>query len=158
MWIERESGERVNVLPFGEGFVVVFCYAADQALQQVALACHLASHTGQRISGQSLPEEAGPQAGGQIKEVLAAGSKWQVCFCFRGGLWPGLYFIGGGILSYAGQERSFVHRVVDFRALRVLEGRPVQMIGACSLQASPAVMKVAPTLKPPVPRPAPAGT
>jgi lipopolysaccharide transport system ATP-binding protein len=158
VWIERESGERVNVLPFGEGFVVVFCYAADQTLQQVALACHLASHTGQRISGQSLPEEAGPQAGGQIKEVLEAGSNWQVRFCFRGGLWPGLYFIGGGILSYAGLERSFVHRVVDFRALRVLEGRPVQMIGACSLQASPAVMKVAPTLKPPVPRPAPAGT
>lgn len=158
VWIERESGERVNVLPFGEGFVVVFCYAADQPLNQVALACHLASLTGQQISGQSLPEEAGPQAGGQIKEVLAAGSNWQVRFCFRGGLWPGLYFIGGGILSYAGQELSFVHRVIDFRALRVLAGRPVQMIGACSMQASPAVMKLASTIKPPMPRPAPAET
>lgn len=154
-WIERMTGERVNVLPFGEGFVVVFCYTADQALHRVALACHLASHTGQRISGQTLPEEAGPHAGGQIEDELAAGSNWQVRFFFRGGLWPGLYFIGGGILGFAGQERSFVHRVVDFRALRVLEERPIHVIGACSLQASPAEMHLAPTLKPPVPGPVP---
>lgn len=143
-WIELQTGEPVNVLPFGEGFVVVFCYSADQALNRVALACHLASHTGQRISGQTLPEEAGPHAGGQIEAELPASSNWQVRFFFRGGLWPGLYFIGGGILSYAGQERNFVHRVVDFRALRVLEERPIQMIGACSLQSGPAEMKQAP--------------
>jgi len=143
-WIELQTGEPVNVLPFGEGFVVVFCYAADQALNRVALACHLASHTGQRISGQTLPEEAGPHAGGQIEDELPASSNWQVRFFFRGGLWPGLYFIGGGILSYAGQERNFVHRVVDFRALRVLEERPVHTIGACSLQGGPAEMKQAP--------------
>ena len=142
-WIELQTGEPVNVLPFGEGFVVVFCYAADQALNRVALACHLASHTGQRISGQTLPEEAGPHAGGQIEDELPASSNWQVRFFFRGGLWPGLYFIGGGILSYAGQERNFVHRVVDYRALRVLEERPIQMIGACSLQSGPAEMKQA---------------
>ena len=142
-WIELQTGEPVNVLPFGEGFVVVFCYAADQALNRVALACHLASHTGQRISGQTLPEEAGPHAGGQIEAELPASSNWQVRFFFRGGLWPGLYFIGGGILSYAGQERNFVHRVVDYRALRVLEERPIQMIGACSLQSGPAEMKQA---------------
>ena len=142
-WIELQTGEPVNVLPFGEGFVVVFCYSADQALNRVALACHLASHTGQRISGQTLPEEAGPHAGGQIEDELPASSNWQVRFFFRGGLWPGLYFIGGGILSYAGQERNFVHRVVDYRALRVLEERPIQMIGACSLQSGPAEMKQA---------------
>ena len=143
-WIELQTGEPVNVLPFGEGFVVVFCYSADQALNRVALACHIASRTGQRISGQTLPEEAGPHAGGQIEAELPASSNWQVRFFFRGGLWPGLYFIGGGILSYAGQERNFVHRVVDFRALRVLEERPIQMIGACSLQSGPAEMKQAP--------------
>ena len=143
-WIELQTGEPVNVLPFGEGFVVVFCYSADQALKRVALACHIASRTGQRISGQTLPEEAGPHAGGQIENELPASSNWQVRFFFRGGLWPGLYFIGGGILSYAGQERNFVHRVVDFRALRVLEEKPIQMIGACSLQSGPAEMKQAP--------------
>jgi len=143
-WIELQTGEPVNVLPFGEGFVVVFCYSADQALNRVALACHIASRTGQRISGQTLPEEAGPHAGGQIEDELPASSNWQVRFFFRGGLWPGLYFIGGGILSYAGQERNFVHRVVDFRALRVLEERPVHTIGACSLQGGPAEMKQAP--------------
>jgi lipopolysaccharide transport system ATP-binding protein len=157
VWIERGPGKRVNVLPFGEDFVVVFSYEADEPLHKVALACHIASHTGQRVSGQSLPEDAGPHPGGQIAE-FAAGSRWQVRFSFRGGLWPGLYFIGGGILSYSGQERSFVHRVVDFRVLRVLEDRPVQIIGACSLKASPAVMELAPIVNPAVQRLDPAGS
>lgn len=157
VWIERWTGQQVNVLPFGEDFVVVFCYEADLPLRQVVLACHIASHTGQRISGQSFPEQAGPQPGGQISEFVA-GSKWQVRFFFRGGLWPGLYFLGGGILTYSGQECSFVHRVVDFRALRVLEGRPMQTIGACSLQASPPDMAMPPLVKPPLQRLEPAGT
>lgn len=151
VWIERATpagsdtpGERVNVLPFGEPFVLVFSYAAEERLQQVALACHIASHTGQRITGQSLPQAAGPQPDGHIAD-LAAGSRWQVRFHFSGGLWPGLYFIGGGILSYAGQERRFLHRVVDFRALRVLDGTPVQVIGACSLQSAPAALQIEPS-------------
>ena len=81
-----------------------------------------------------------------------------MCFPFRSGLSPGLYFSGGEILSFAGQERSFVQRVMDYRALRVVESRAVQVIGACSLAAKPAELKLAPTLKPPVPRPATAGT
>lgn len=132
-WIERKE-ERVNVLAFGEPFVLVFNYEAEEPLEQVALACHIASHTGQRITGQCLPQSAGPQEGGHIAS-LEAGWQWKVRFQFNGGLWPGLYFIGGGILSYAGQERRFIHRVVDFRALRVLEHTHIQVIGACSLQA-----------------------
>lgn len=156
VWIEHAAGRRVNVLPFGEDFVLVFSYEAEQPLRKVALACHIASHTGQRVSGQSLPEDAGPHPGGQIGE-LVAGSRWQVRFSFRGGLWPGLYFIGGGILSFSGQERSFVHRVVDFRVFRVLEGRPTQVIGACSLQASPPEMTFGPITKPSMQRQDPHG-
>jgi lipopolysaccharide transport system ATP-binding protein len=156
VWIEHGAGRRVNVLPFGEDFVLVFSYEADQPLHKVALACHIASHTGQRVSGQSLPEDAGPHPGGQIGE-LVAGSRWQVRFSFRGGLWPGHYFIGGGILGFSGQERSFVHRVVDFRVFRVLEGRPTQVIGACSLQASPPEMNFGPITKPSMQRQDPNG-
>ena len=144
LWIEAlDSQQRVNVLPFGEAFALVFSYVAEQPLDQVVLACHIASHTGQRITGQSLPPSAGPQPGGHITH-LPAGSQWQVRFQFSGGLWPGLYFIGGGILSYAGQERRFIHRVVDFRALRVLDEQPIQAIGACSLQAAAAELTLRP--------------
>ena len=137
-WIEQQE-KRVNVLPFGEPFALVFSYEAEEPLEQVVLACHIASHTGQRITGQSLP-----QAGGQIAR-LDAGCRWEVRFQFSGGLWPGLYFIGGGILSYAGEERRFIHRVVDFRVLRVLEQTPVQVIGACSLQAGNAELMFRPS-------------
>lgn len=151
VWIERGTGQRVNVLPFGEDFVVVFRYQADLPLQQVVLACHIASHTGQRITGQSFPEQAGPQPGGQISELLP-GSQWEARFSFRGGLWPGLYFLGGGILTYSGEERSFVHRVVDFRALRVLEGPPMLTFGACSLQARPPDILISSVVTMPVQR------
>jgi hypothetical protein len=106
-------------------------------LQRVAFACHIASHTGQRISGQSLPEGVGPEAGGHLGRITA-GSRWRVRFRFRGRLWPGYYFIGGGILSFNEEGMSFVRRVVDFRALRVLEPGALSVIGACSLQAGPA--------------------
>lgn len=138
LWIETlDSQQQVNVLRFGQGFVLVFSYEADQPLEQVVMACHVANHTGQRVTGQSLPPCPGPQSEGHMNH-LAAGSQWQVRFEFKGGLWPGLYFIGGGILTYAGQERRFVHRVVDFRAMRVLDDHPIQAIGACSLQAAAA--------------------
>jgi lipopolysaccharide transport system ATP-binding protein len=146
-WIERAragggngaAGEQVNVLPFGEDFVVCFRYSASTTLHQVSLACHIASHTGQRISGQSLPACVGSPGNPELL-TLTAGAEWTVSYPFKGGLWPGLYFIGGGILTFAGPEqganpgKSFVHRVVDFRALRILEQTPVNVIGSCALQ------------------------
>jgi lipopolysaccharide transport system ATP-binding protein len=131
------AAERANVLPFGDAFAVVFSYEAEADLRQVAFACHIASHTGQRITGQSVPEGIGPEAGGHLRHI-PAGSRWRVRFRFRGGLWPGLYFIGGGIVKFDEQGRSFVHRVVDFLALRVLEPGAISVIGACALHAGPA--------------------
>ena len=141
LWIERAGhadnpGEQVNVLPFGEPFVLVFSYEADQDLERLGLPCHIASHTGQRISGQTLPDELSNRSSHQLLNVRA-GDRWQVRFSFSGGLWPGVYFLGGGIILLGEQGKSFVHRVVDFRALRILENTPISVVGSCSLQANP---------------------
>lgn len=148
------DGQVLNVLPFRQDFAITFDYEAQQDLVNVTLACHIASHTGQRIGGQSLRLQDGRSCADGLAESpmhpIPAGSRWSCCFRFRGGLWPGLYFIGGGILQQSEQGRTFLHRVVDFRALKVVETAYVNVIGACNLELS------APEIRPGQPPEAPA--
>lgn len=127
-----EKSEQVNHLGFGINFIVHFEYIAHTELRDIAMACTLSSHNGQRLSGQCYPEQAGLTPGKAIAHI-PAGSHWNSHFSFRGALWPGLYFIQGGLLSYENGERAFIHRVVDFRAIRVLEKTPMHRIGNCAL-------------------------
>jgi lipopolysaccharide transport system ATP-binding protein len=129
--IELANGKAANVLPFGQDFVLCFHYLAETELRNVALSCHIASHTGVRISGQSYPYPNG------IVKQLAASSRFTVRFHFSGGLWPGIYFVGGGITTGSAGDRRFLHRVVDYRALRVTETQPIAVIGACQMQREP---------------------
>ncbi|WP_411875889.1 ABC transporter ATP-binding protein [Vulcanococcus limneticus] len=129
--IELPNGDAANVIPFGEDFVLCFHYLAETELRDVTLSCHIASHTGVRISGQSYPYPSG-----SLKE-LAADSRFNVRFHFSGGLWPGLYFVGGGITTSDAGGRRFLHRVVDYRALRITETHPIAVIGACQLLREP---------------------
>lgn len=150
VWIEQTPDSRqssneaikprkVNVLPFAEPFTLVFSYEADEDLSQIGFACHIASHTGQRISGQTLPNDMSSSTSENLLNVKA-GQQWQARFSFRGGLWPGLYFIGGGIITYNNQGKSFIHRVVDYKAIKIIEAQPISVVGNCSLQASAPVL------------------
>lgn len=144
-WFESTNGEQINVLPYGEDFTLCMSYQADDSLldriENVCLTCHIASHTGQRVTGQTIPATNARQGGPNLITINPA-EKWTARFSFKGGLWPGVYFIGGGIISFNGQGRTFVHRVVDFRALRILEREPVSVIGSCSLQAAPPMLNM----------------
>ena len=46
VWIETTSGIRVNTLPFGQEFIVIFSYKATDDLEKIGMACHLASLEG----------------------------------------------------------------------------------------------------------------
>jgi lipopolysaccharide transport system ATP-binding protein len=140
-WIETSTGKPANAVPFGERFNLVFTYEAQEDLDLIACTCQISNHTGQRISGQTLPANAGPHQKGHLQKI-AAGQKWQVRFHFHGGLWPGLYFIGGGIVKFGPEGKTFVHRVMDYRALRIFESEPATVIGACSLKAEPAKITI----------------
>lgn len=133
------AGKAVNVVPFGQDFVITFDYEASQALDQAMLTCHIASHTGQRISGQSLrldKRKKTPQMPFE-DNIIPSGGQWSCHFGFRGGLWPGIYFIGGGIIQLGQNGRRFIHRVIDYRALKVLDSDAMNVIGACNLALQP---------------------
>ncbi|MDM7936958.1 MAG: ABC transporter ATP-binding protein [Cyanobium sp. CZS 48M] len=121
----------VNVLPYGEPFILEFLYRAEQHLSQVAFGCHVASHTGSRVTGQVHPERGG------LVASIEVGHQWSVRFHFHGGLWPGTYFIGGGLWSPGGEHR-FIHRVIDYKALRISANTEVGIVGQCDLHARPA--------------------
>jgi len=140
VWIETEAGERVNILPFGQSFIIVFKYKAYSQLECIGMACHIANQTGLRISGQTVPGQIGPSPGHHI-EVIKAGSSWSIRYGFHGGLWPGVYFIGGGIMTCHYGITSFVHRVVDYRAIRIIDNKPLSVVGASSLQLRPPIVE-----------------
>jgi lipopolysaccharide transport system ATP-binding protein len=120
----------VNTLPVHTPFSLVFNYFSEQALRDLRFACHIANPSGARISGQAFPSIHGHL------EATREGQSFSVRFHFLGGLLPGLYFIGGGITSR--HETTFLHRVIDLKALRILETPERQGFGLCDLSAAPA--------------------
>lgn len=137
VWVTLKKGstsknDQVNHFEFGIDFSIHFEYKAQTALQNVAMACNLSGYDGQRISGQCHPKDAGLRLENQYTTIEEQ-SHWRTEFRFRGGLWPGIYFISGGLLSYQDGERSFIHRVIDIKAIRILDTDLMHRIGACSL-------------------------
>jgi lipopolysaccharide transport system ATP-binding protein len=135
-WIETASGCKANILPFGEGFTLVFRYKADSGLHNIAMSCFIASQTGQGVSGQTIPPLMGPAKEGNIGSV-APGAEWTARYTFKGGLWPGVYFISGALVAFPIEGKRFIHRVIDFRALRILDIAEATPLGACSLATKP---------------------
>ncbi len=138
-WIECESGKRANVLSPNEDFNIVMRYTADETLKDISFACNLASVTGQRISGQHFtPSDEGQNT----RQNFESGSSWEIRFYFHAGLWPGVYFVNGSILRNDDPSRQFVHRVIDYRALRIMSTSDSMPIGVCNLRRCPPVIRL----------------
>lgn len=132
-WIENAQGHSVNVLPTNQPFCVVIRYQAKIELKDLSFACNLARTTGQRITGQTY--------GSRTHIDVTAGEQWEIRFFFMGGLWPDVYFLSSSILHENEEGRHFIHRVIDYRALRIRTEDPLSPIGACNLQSRPPELK-----------------
>ena len=49
--------------------------------------------------------------------------------------------IGGGIVNCSDDGNNFVDRVIDFRALRIIDENTATIVGTASLQESPSTLK-----------------
>ena len=119
-----------NILPLHTPFTLVFHYFSEIALHDLRFACHIANPSGARISGQAFPSIHGHHP------ATHEGQSFSIRFHFQGGLLPGLYFIGGGVTSR--HEATFLHRVIDLKALRILEDQDRQSFGLCNMSAGDA--------------------
>ena len=135
VWIENSRGNRCNTLPFGEPFQIIFSYRASETLNNIGFACHIANHTGLRITGQSHPPCLAT-ASDQDFIHPKANDCWTITYAFHGGLWPGTYVIGGGILQCRGEPHDFIDRVIDYRALRICDQPPSTVVGAAAPSAN----------------------
>ncbi len=129
--IQLLNGKEVNHIPCGESFSLSFDYFASEELKDISTSYHIASNSGLRISGQNYP------AGDATISHVSAGTLWTVTFYVQGALWPGLYFIGGGVWLMGPKGQHYLHRVIDFKALRVLPATSVIATGACNLALKP---------------------
>ena len=143
VWIENSRGNRCNTLPFGEPFQIIFSYRASETLNNIGFACHIANHTGLRITGQSHPPCL-TTASDQDFIHPKANDCWTITYAFHGGLWPGTYVIGGGILHCREEPHDFIDRVIDFRALRILDQPSNTVVGAAALQAAETRFRLTP--------------
>ena len=130
--VEYPDGRECNQITFGAAFQLRFKYRAtsDHKPQPIRCGCHIANNQGLRITGQAFPlsgEFFSPKAGTQ----------WDMVFSFGAGLLPGVYFVGGGIWP-ADQPGTFLHRVVDFCAMRILSNPDSTRSGICDLSSRPA--------------------
>ena len=141
--IEATDGTPRNLIPFGEGFQLRFRYRASRHFAALQFGCHVASTSGQRITGAVFPALAGEG------QAVDAGEHWEIVFPFGKGLMPGTYFVGGGIWQ-CHDTGTFVHRVVDYRALKVLPTGTDVLIGLCDLSARPAELIAPPAGGPPL--------
>jgi lipopolysaccharide transport system ATP-binding protein len=125
--IEDERGKEIHSLPAGQPFSVIIEYLADQDLSQISFACNLARTTGQRITGQTY---------GRLNPInIAAGQRWEIAFSFSGGFWPDVYFLSASILNEKGLGRKYIHRIIDYKAIRITSDDKCSPIGACNLKA-----------------------
>lgn len=122
-------GEPVRLLPMGTDFVVCFACRAHRELADLCFGCHIARHTGTRITGRILT----PRQHGQGR--FAALQCWTIDFGFRGALWPGVYFIGSGIWAESAPSR-FLHRVAGYVPARY-RTQPARTWPPCATWPSP---------------------
>lgn len=123
------AGDVSSLLSQGEPFSLRFTYQASDCFDDAVFTCYITSHTGIHVSGQSLPAENNSGV------TIQAGTTFTITFSFEGRIWPGLYFVGGGIASPTSSYR-FLHRVVDWAVFRMQSRNNLRSHGASQLSSS----------------------
>ena len=128
------NGKALEFCAAGDAFQLRFHYKLNQPLsehdlKQLHAGCNLATHDGVQITGQRWdPTNAECQQ-------LHGAAGFQLSFHFRGGLISGTYFISAGL--WCGEDRRFLHRIVDLAALKVVDQQASTTFGLCDLSAAP---------------------
>lgn len=122
------NNNTINEIKYGNDFGIEIAYESDENLEDLYFGCHISNKDGQRLTGQRMPAEIGQKPFTTSKNEI-----WSVKYFFRGSLWPGIYFVGAGIYINEGEEKEFIHRVIDCLAFRVTDSNTYQPIGLCSM-------------------------
>jgi len=123
------EGIEANTIPHGVPFDIRIRVRHDRDFGSIRLGCFIANQNGGKVTGQTIPRQRGKGY------EASTGEKITFSFKFHGGLWPGYYFIGGGVSSTT-SSGGFLHRVIDKEVLRIIDIDLVQPIGDTDLTRS----------------------
>lgn len=116
-------GREVNMLVRGGRYFYTFDVAFSELCFRVRFGMMLKSLVGVELGGNGSGTEE------QLLPVVEAGSRLTVRFGFDCRLLPGTYFINSGVSGVVGEERRFLHRMVDAYLFRVLDEPGLPMAG-----------------------------
>jgi lipopolysaccharide transport system ATP-binding protein len=128
--IQDKEGNVLNVITPMQRYRIVMTGTIFGFFDRVYFGIHFRSVSGAVISGQRYPEE------GVYVENPERGKKFRVDFWFDMNLFPGSYFIGGGVWSPV--DGVCAHRIMDASMFRVQSKGVLNSFGYCDLVAAPA--------------------
>ena len=142
--IETPESIPLNQIRFRSAFQLRFTYQSSHDFEEKAVnfGCYIANTQGIRVTGHVYPPA-------NDIHVVQPSSSWELTFSFSPGLLPGAYFVGGGVWAREQQGTSFIHRVIDYTAFRVLYSSDCTPAGICDLSAGPAELIRLPEEPPP---------
>lgn len=128
--IQDVEGNVLNVITPMQRYRIVMTGVITGVFDRVYFGIHFRSVSGAVISGQRYPEE------GVYVETPEKGKEFRVDFWFDMNLFPGSYFIGGGVWSPV--DGVCAHRIMDASMFRVQSKGILNSFGYCDLVAAPA--------------------
>jgi lipopolysaccharide transport system ATP-binding protein len=132
--IHDADGNIVNVITPMQRYRIVMTGVLTAVFDRIYFGIHFRSVSGAVISGQRYPEE------GCYVESPEKGKKFRVDFWFDMNLFPGSYFIGGGVWSPV--DGVCAHRIMDASMFRVQSKGILNSFGYCDLVAAPAEFRM----------------
>lgn len=125
------DGERVNIIVSGEIYRYRYRVVFSRDAVNIRFGMLIKTISGVEIGGAVTAQN--PNAG---LPVAVSGSEYSVDFTFRCLLNEGTYFLNAGVLGVVDGEDTFLHRVVDALAFRVLLGARRNITGVVDFGCS----------------------
>lgn len=116
------DGIEINTVPHRQAFCIKIKLSAIKDFKRLRIGCFIANKEGTRVTGQAYPRQR------ENGLEMQSGNEETHEFRFRGGLWPGIYFVGAG-LTEVGINGRFIHRIVDALAIQVVGKEDILTIG-----------------------------
>ena len=117
------EGRQVNMLVRGDRYFYTYDVAFSALCFRVRFGMMIKSLTGVELGGNSSGRED------QLLPTVEAGQRLTVRFGFDCRMLPGTYFVNSGVSGIVGEERRFLHRLVDAYLFRVLDEVELGMAG-----------------------------
>ncbi|MCC6193138.1 MAG: ABC transporter ATP-binding protein [Burkholderiales bacterium] len=111
------AGETVNVLVQGGDYAFEYTVDFLQAARNVRCGMMIKTTSGVELGGGTYPEVGAGQ------DAVAAGAHARLRFAFQCLVFPGTYFLNAGLMGEVDGIDTYLHRLVDVVAFRVLPAR-----------------------------------